>query len=200
MAGRAVAQAEKKGKRRRATFVFPDESGFSQRPSVRRTWAPRGQTPVLREAFNWKRFSAIGALACNAKGERGRLFLSLQPGNIRGLHIKAFLRSLRRHLKGRVILVWDGLPAHRSADVEGFLGQQRHWLEVHRFPAYAPELNPMEYVWGQLDNIELANFCPDNMEVLASQVRRGVRRIRRRPDLAKAFLKHSGLFPELLLY
>jgi len=154
----------------------------------------------LREVFNYKRFSAIGALACTPSGGQVRLFLSLQPGNISSAQVKAFLRSVRRHLKGPLMLVWDGLPAHRGKEVQQFLAHQSRWLEVHRFPSYAPELNPMEYVWGHLENTELANFSPDNMELLARQVRRGARRICRRPDLAKAFLKHSGLFPELLLY
>jgi len=164
---------------------------------VRRTWAPRGQTPVLRQAFNWKRLSGIGALACTPSGERVRLFLSLLPGNVASAQIQAFLRSLRRHLKGPVMLFWDGLAAHRSRHTQAFLARQRHWLEVHRFPAYAPELNPMEYVWAYLDNTDLANFSPDDLEVLAQQIRRASRRIRRQPDLSRAFLKRSGLFPEL---
>ena len=141
------------------TFVFPDETGFSQRPSVRRTWAPRGQTPLLREAFNWKRLSGIGALVCTPSGERVRLFLSFQEGNVASSDVQAFLRSLRCHLRGKVMLFWDGLPAHRSRYTEQFLFRQRHWLEVHRLPAYAPELNPMEYLWAHLDNTHLANFC-----------------------------------------
>jgi len=74
---------------------------------------------------------------------------------------------------------------------------QHHWLEVEWLPPYAPERNPVEYLWGHLDATHLANFVPDNLVALEAQVHRGVRHVRRRDDLAFAFLKHSGLYPEL---
>jgi hypothetical protein len=66
-----------------ATVIFIDETGFSRRPSLRRTWAPEGQTPVLQEHFNWQKLSAIGAVAWRPGEAATRLFLSPQPGSIR---------------------------------------------------------------------------------------------------------------------
>lgn len=192
--------AYKKGALKRgATLVFWDEAGFSQRPSVRRTWAPKGRTPVLRQPFNWKRLSAIGVVSyAPRRGRMGMLF-SLRPGNVGSDWVISIVRCLRRHIRGAVVLLWDGLPAHRSTPTVEFLRTQGSWLQVEPLPAYAPELNPVEPMWANLSARELANLCPETLGELEHHVRRGVRRIRRDSSLALAFLKHSGLFPELSL-
>lgn len=162
-----------------------------------RTWAPRGQTPILRLPFNWQRLSVTGALALAPNRSRVRTFLSLHPGNVDSSTTIAFLRSLRRHLRGPVLLVWDRLGAHISRPTREWIATQRHWLQVEWLPPYAPELNPVEYLWSYLDATHLANFVPDDLTQLEAQVRRGTRKVRRKDDLALAFLKHSGLYPEL---
>lgn len=162
-----------------------------------RTWAPRGQTPVLRLNFNWKRLAATGALAVAPDRSQVRTFLSFKPGSVDGASVVAFLRSLRRHLHAPVLLVWDRLPAHVKGSTQDWIATQRHWLEIEWLPPYAPELNPVEYLWGHLDATHLANFAPDDLGALEAQARRGLRQVRRREDLAFAFLKHSGLYPEL---
>ncbi len=162
-----------------------------------RTWAPRGQTPILRLNFNWKRLAAIGALAVAPDLSRVRTFLSFKPGSVDGPAVVAFLRSLRRHLRAPVLLVWDRLPAHVKHTTQDWIATQRHWLQIEWLPPYAPELNPVEYLWGHLEATDLANFAPDYVAEVEAQVRRGIRRVRRRDDLAFAFLKHSGLYPEL---
>ncbi len=174
-----------------------DESGFSQRPSIVRTWAPKGCTPVLRMPYNWKRLSASGALAVSPDLRRVRSFLSLKSGSVNSATVIAFLRAVRRLLREPVLLVWDRLKAHTSRHIQDWIARQRHWLRVEWLPAYAPELNPVEYIWSYLDKTDLANFAPDTLAQLEVQVRRGVRRMRRKDDLAFAFLKHSKLYPEL---
>ena len=128
-----------------------------------------------------------------------RSLFSLGPGNVASDWVTRGVRSLRRHVRGPVILLWDGLPAHRSGCTRRYLERQRAWLQVEPLPAYAPELNPVEAMWANLSARELANLCPETLAELAAHVHRGVRRIRRHPDLGYAFLKHSGLFPELSL-
>jgi len=174
--------------------VILDESGCSQKPPVRSTWGLRGQTPVLKYAFNWKRISIVGALALPADGDRIRVFLSTLRGSVNRETVLGFLRSLRRHLRGQVIVLWDGLPAHRSHRVASWVSSQRHWLAVERFPSYCPELNPLEYLWENLQAHELANYSPDRIDELEQAVCRGARRIRRKAHLPKSFLIHSGLF------
>ena len=194
MAAGTLARDKKGAEKRRATLVFLDESGFSQRPSIRRTWAPRGQTPVLRLPFNWKRLSAIGALSTTPGGRKVRLFLSLLGGNVTSEVVIRFLRNLRRHIRGKVVLLWDRLPAHRSKCTQQFIETQYHWLTVEFLPAYAPELNPVEWVWAYLSATDLANYSADSLDDLAHQVKRGARRLRRKHEQGKRFLKKSGLF------
>ena len=153
-------------------------------------------TPVLKLPFNWKRISTIGAIALSPDRRRVRTFLSWHPGSIRAEQIVSFLRSLRRHLPGKVLLVWDGLGAHHSRETKLHLAKQRHWLEVERLPAYAPELNPVEYLWSCL-KAGAANSCAEDLAAVAGEVRRRLRRVRE-TDLAWSFLKHSGLYPSLL--
>lgn len=105
-----------------------------------------------------------------------------------------YLKEWRRHLKGQVILVWDGLPAHQAKATALFLKSQKNWLQVERFPAYAPELNPPEYLWSALKGKDFANLYIAAIDDLDACIRKGKRRIRRRPDLLSSFLKESGLF------
>jgi hypothetical protein len=104
----------------------------------------------LTQPFNWKRLALIGALAINTQGKRIRLLLSIHADTVNSERVTAFLRGLRRHIPGRILLLWDGLPSHRSAHTAQFLADSRHWLRVERLSAYAPELNPVEYLWGHL--------------------------------------------------
>src|SRR5712691_1509207 len=142
----ALAAAKKNARRRRAWLVFEDESGVSQHPVVCRTWAPRGETPVLiHVGASWKRLSVAGALAFRWDGRRARFFFHTQPGTYTDVALLAFLRNLKRHFRRqRVMLIWDGLAAHKSRAMLAYLARQRTWLTVERLPAYAPELSPVE--------------------------------------------------------
>ena len=181
-------------KKNAATLIFMDESGFSEAAVFRRTWAPRGHTPVLHpRGRNLHWMSAIGALAYQRRTGRARLLLLFQRGAVRTAGVLRFLRHLRRHVRGQVVLIWDGLQAHRSAPVRAWIEQERHWLRVERLPAYAPELNPVEGLWAWLKGACLANVCGDELAPLVASVRNGARRIRRRNQLPLAFLAKAGL-------
>jgi transposase len=191
-----LAGAKKNAARRRATIVFLDESGFSERPAIRSTWAPRGHTPVLTHRLrSWRKLSAIGAVAYSTRpAGRARLLLATHPDVVRSAQVVQFLKHLRRHLRGPVVLLWDGLNAHRSAETLRYLDAQRCWLTAHRLPAYAPELNPVEGVWAWFKGTVAANFCPEGLAPIRRQIGRGRRRLHRRPDLLQSFLKKTGLF------
>jgi putative transposase len=120
--------------------------------------------------------------------------LAVHPGGIKGPHIVRFLNALRRHRRKRVILVWDGLPAHRSARVQQALQKHRSWLATVRLPAYAPELNPVEPLWDHLDDTALANTPIDDLSRLRRRVHAAVDHVRHRPALGRGFLKYTGLF------
>lgn len=146
-----MAGAKKNAKRAGQTIVFVDESGLSERPTRVRTWAPVGQTPVLQYSFNWKQLLVIAGVTY------WQFYFRFFSGAIRAPQIVEFLKVLRRHLPGKVLIVWDGLTAHRSRLVREYVEAQRGAMQLEVLPAYAPELNPTEYVWGHLKAHEIGN-------------------------------------------
>jgi transposase len=148
-------------------------------------------TPV---GGHWKRLSIAGALAFRWDGRRSRFFFQTRPGTYKDVGLIGFLRQLKRHFHGRrVLLIWDGLAAHRSARMRVYLARQRGWLTVERLPGYAPELNPVEQVWGNLKTRELANVCAPDLHALQAPLRAGCRRLRQHSTLSFSFLRHAGL-------
>ena len=167
--------------------MFIDESGLSERPHRVRTWAPRGQTPVLQYHFNWKVLSAAAGVSW------WNFYFRLYPGAIRAEQVIEFLRHLLRYLSGKLLVVWDGLPAHRARKVRAFVAAQHGRLTVEYLPAYAPELNPVEYLWGYWKHHQLPNFCPRDFAELSHHACRALRRMRRRPPLVRSFWLQAQL-------
>jgi len=143
---------------------------------------------VLQYHFNWNLLSAIAGVTW------WNFYFRLFPGTIGGLQVVQFLQHLLRQRPGKLLVIWDGLTAHRSRLVKDFVAEHRKRLEVERLPAYAPELNPVEYLWGHWKQHELPNFCPKNFGELSHDARCALRRMRRRPTLVAAFWKQAELF------
>lgn len=123
-------------------------------------------------------------------------YFRLYPGAVGELEVIDFLKALVRHIATPLLIVWDRLPAHRSGLVKEFLeGSQGH-IVTEYLPAYAPELNPVEYIWAHWKQHELANVCPKDYWELSEVARQALRRMRRRPRLVIAFWKQSSLWPE----
>ena len=193
MGEEALAAVEKSAQRQNALIVFEDESGVSLLPSVRATWAPRGHTPVLHHPFNWKRLSLAGALAYEPDGSTAHLFFQLRPGAYNDAPLIEFLTELHDDAQRAVLLIWDGLPSHRSHRMTEWIASQRHWLSVERLPGYAPDLNPIECVWGNLKSTELANLCSGTIDEVANVAEDGLDRIGSDAVLCFACLRHAGL-------
>ena len=189
-----MARSKKNARRRKAWIFFQDESGVSQRPSIRRTWAPKGETPILIHAFNWSKLSVCAALGYRWDGRRSRLFFQTREGSYNSETLIAFLKDLKRELGGRpAILVWDGLPAHKSRATKEYLLRERRWLTEERLPGYAPDLNPVETLWSNIKGQELANRCAENLQEVDTAIGDGMTRVRRCRKLPFSFLKHTGL-------
>ena len=189
----ALASPKKIARRQHALIIFEDESGVSLKPVVRATWAPRGQRPVLRHRFGWKRLSVAGALAFEADGSAAHLVFQLRPGAYNDVALIQFLSDLNQLEQRPVVLIWDGLPSHRSGRMREWLASQRSWLWVEQLPGYAPDLNPTEQVWGNLKANELANLCSDTITEVADIAEGGLDRIGSDSPLCFAFLSHAGL-------
>jgi transposase len=133
------------------------------------------------------------ALAFRWDGRRSDLMFQTRPGSYNDVALINFLNELKRQFRRRqLILIWDGLPSHKSRAMTAYLQTQRSWLTVERLPGYAPDLNPTELVWGNVKGRELANLCADDLGEVERAVRAGLRRVRRTPTLAFAFLRHAG--------
>lgn len=104
-----------------------------------------------------------------------------------------FLGHLLRHLPGMLLVAWGGLPVHRGRVVKEFIAAQHGRLAIEQLPAYAPQLNPVEYIWGYCKYHEVPNFCPRDFGELSYQARRALRRMRRRPPLARSFWHQEQL-------
>ena len=149
---------------------------------------------MLRHRFVWKRLSLVGALVYEPDGSDAHLVFQLRPGAYNGETLIEFLTDLHRLERGRtVLLLWDGLPAHRSRLMLEWVASQRAWLSVERLPGYAPELNPTEQLWGNLKSTELANLCADTIGEVAEVTEDGLHRIGSDTPLCLAFLRHAGL-------
>ena len=163
-------------------------------PLVRRTWAPVGQTPILRQRTrSHQKVSAAGVLTISPKRCRLGLYVALYPNaNIKSPVLVTFLRALRRHVRGPLILIWDRLNAHRARVTQAYLARCPQ-IRTVLLPAYAPELNPVEYVWGNFKGGPLANFAPEDADELAHVALRHVRVIARQQGLLRGFVRASGL-------
>lgn len=161
---------------------------------MRATWAPKGQTPVLRHRFSWKRLSMAAALAYGHDRSDARLIFQTRPGAYNDESLIEFLAVLHEELgDAKLTLIWDGLPSHRSRRMQAWIRTQRRWLVVERLPGYAPDLNPVEALWGNVKGTELANLCANTIDQAADAARTGIDRVRADRDLAFAFLRYCGL-------
>jgi transposase len=185
-----VARAKKKALREGRILVFIDESGLSQRPHRCRTWAPRGQTPILQYNFNWKSLSVAAGLTL------WNFYFRIYAGAIKKEQVVDFLEALVRHLPLPLLIVWDRLPAHRSRLGQDYIAGLQGWISTAYLPPYAPELNPVEYIWGYWKQHELPNVCPKDYWQLTEAARRSLRRMRRRPRLITAFWQQASLWSE----
>jgi transposase len=181
--------------RRQAHVAFLDESGFQLTPSVRRTFAPRGQTPVLECWGRRDRISAISCVTLSPLVGRPGLYFELLPVNktVHGEEVVAFLKELRRQLRGPVTVVWDRSKIHGRSKVV------RAWLAAHPevvvedLPAYAPTLNPDEWVWGWAKYGRLSNLAAWDAEELWGHVATALIDLKFQPRVLNAFLEEAGV-------
>lgn len=171
---------------------YEDESGISEKPVVRTTWAPQGRTPTIQSSGSWKSLTMAGLLLLTPKGNRPRIFFRLQPGSMDKYDFVDFLKDMKRELRGKkLLLIWDGLPAHKAAVVMQYVASQKHWLRVERYPSYAPELSPVEFLWSPMKTKDLAHIPPKGLKHLKRLVRRSFRRMRADTALLKSCLRKA---------
>jgi transposase len=188
---RIVQAAQRRG----AHLVFLDESGYMLTPTVRRTWAPRGSKPVLDCWDRRDRLSAISGLTMSPKARRLNLHFDILPdnANVHGEDVVDFLRQLKRQLGGPFTVLWDGSRVHsKSQVVRTFLAQHPE-IVAETLPAYAPELNPDELVWGWSKYGRLANLVVEDTDQLAEWVIDELIYLHDHPHMLASFLEKTKL-------
>lgn len=190
-----VAGTAKKGALLKLTFCFYDESGFSEKPPIRKTWGKVGKTPVIKSTGSWQSLAVTGIITTKATRQKPRAYFTIKNGTVRADDTLRTLQRLLKCVRGGIALFWDGLPSHRAKIVKAFLRKRKNrFLMIERFPAYAPELNPQEYIWSASKGKDMANFCPSKDNDLHSKTKKSLKRIQRTESVIQGALKKSGLF------
>lgn len=195
MERRSLAEDSKKGAKTNARIGFSDESAFSDRPMVRKTWAPRGKTPILKVPGGWITRSVISLITCSPKGTRPRRYFEMLRGSVNTSIFIGFLKNVKCHMGGRkLVLIIDNLRVHKARIVNEYIKTQKHWLTVEYLPPYAPELNPTEYVWSSRKRKDFGNATINGPQELDRRIKESGERARQSPELLRGFLKASTLF------
>ena len=190
---RARVAADKKGASESLNPIFfLDESGFMLQPVRRRTWAPVGQTPLQYAWDRHERLSVISIIGVSPLQHQLSLYFQIASENIDAEHTIWFLQKLHEHCARRVILVWDRWVVHRSAAAY-FDKSHPDWFKFEWLPPYSPELNPVEQCWNHTKYSDLANFIPDDLNHLHTEVYNSIEKQHHNQTLLRSFFKYAKL-------
>jgi transposase len=149
-----------------ATIYFLDEASVRSDYRTGTTWAPVGETPVVKATgarFSVNMISAIASV--------GQMRFAIVEGTLDAEKFIGFLRSLLHDTPGTVFLVVDGHPVHRSKAVKEFVASTEGRLELFQLPSYSPQLNPDEWVWKNIKHDRVGKRAvtgPDQLKQLAA--------------------------------
>jgi transposase len=179
---------KEKARRERRELVFVDESGFYLLPGVVKTYAPKGQTPILDEWQTRDHLSVMGGVT-----PQGRVYSLVRPKSLNGLHSIELLVHLGHLVGDRLLVIWDGSPIHRRAEVQEFVAEARGKIHLEPLPPYAPDLNPVEWLWKHLKKVELRNLACLNLKQLHRELHLALGRVRQRRALVRSFFEGAEL-------
>jgi transposase len=182
-------ELRKRARRERRVLVFEDESGFYLLPGVVRTYAPEGQTPVIREKQTRDHLSIMGGMT-----PEGKVYTLVRQESLNGRHSIEFLIHLLRVAGKRLLVIWDGSPIHRRRGIRDFVSGTGGKIWPEALPGYAPDLNPWdEGGWHHLKHVQMRNLVCRDLEELHEQFHLAVGRLRQSPHLIRSFFAQAGL-------
>ncbi len=169
-------------------MMFVDQSGFYLLPTVVRTYAPVGQTPILHEKLTRDHLSAMSGIT-----PEGKLLMLEQERAFKGEDVVRFLKHALRQIPGKLLIVWDGSSIHRSEAVKEFLkGGASERIGLEQLPGYAPELNPDEGIWKHLKYTEMKNLCCRSLAELRVELRKAKERLRHKKHVILGCIRQPG--------
>ena len=159
-------------------LIFLDESGFNTTPHIVTTWAPKGETPIFQHPFTWHKLSVISAVTT-----KGKLYFRIhKKASVSKSDIINFIRQILYQTSENIILYLDGLPQHKSKQVQSFI-ENHERLEGRRFPSYSPDLNPDEGVWSYIKTKMLPNLVIKKCTELDMKVKSALHKLQRKTNL-----------------
>ncbi len=165
-----------------------DQSGFYLLPTVVRTYAPVGQTPILHEHLSRDHLSVISGITLE-----GKLLMMEQERSFKSEDVVRYLRHLLRQISGKLLVIWDGSPIHRGGAVKDFLASgASSRLQLEQLPGYAPDLNPDEGIWKHLKYVELKNVCCESLSELKLELRKAKERLRHKKHVILSCIRQPG--------
>lgn len=183
-----LTRGAKKGALENATVVFVDEVRSSLKGVVGTTWAPAGQTPEVAHCCKWDKLSTVGGITCD-----GHVFEQTYTHSIRSQQVVSFLDYLVEHLPGKLLVIWDGAPIHRAKAVHEYLAsKQGKRVSLLSLPPYAPECNPIEWLWAWVKKSFFANLSAKSLAELSAAWQRALKIARAQPELVRSS-KHLPL-------
>ena len=191
MEKRKVAGHKKKAQQEQSTLGFQDEAGVCLLPAIGYSYAPCGQRPVIvADAKNRLKVSISAVITPQAE-----MYYEVRQGTFKGAAIVRFIKKMKKTIKKRLTLIWDGAKIHTCEQVKQYLQAQENdqrsiWLE--KLPAYCPELNPAEQVWQYLKNVLLKNEVSKTLVELKTKVVAAMETIKKDKELIKSFFRHPN--------
>ena len=183
-----MADAEKKARKDGLIIVFIDEAGFYLLPSRVRTYAPRGETPVLRGLLSYDHLSVMSGITTT-----GQLYTLTRSRALTSRDSVRFLKHMKRQVQQGLMVVWDGSPIHRREVTQFMATEEAKGISLEQLPGYAPDLNPDEGVWQHLKNVELRNVCCKNLDHLHRELNLAIMRLRNKPRIIRSFFEGASL-------
>jgi transposase len=183
-----VAFPEKGALKEGRTILFCDQSGFYLLAMVVRTYAPIGQTPILKENLTRDHLSAMSGITLD-----GKLYMMEHQRAFKGEDVVRFLKHLMGQIPGKLLIIWDGSPIHRGGAVKDFLASgAASRVQLEQLPGYAPDLNPDEGIWKHLKCVELRNLCCESLSELKVELRKAKERLRHKRDVILGCIRQPG--------
>jgi transposase len=179
---------KEKARREHRKLVFVDESGFYLLPGVVKTYAPEAETPVMDEWQTRDHLSVMGGVT-----PQGKVYSLVRPKSLNGLHSIEFLVHLGRLAGDRLLVIWDGSPIHRRVEVKDFVAEAGDAIHLEPLPAYAPDLNPVEWMWRHLKEVEMRNLACLDLDQLHLELHLALGRLRQKLRLIPSFFEGAGL-------
>ena len=171
-----------RAKRIGAEIFFADEAGIRSDFHSGKTWAPRGQTPIIKATGARFGFNMLSAVS-----PKGNMRFMVVDGRVASKQFCEFLRRLCVRATRPIFLILDGHPVHRSAKVKKVVESLKGKLQLFFLPPYSPELNPDEFVWNEVKNNGIGRMSVSGPDDMKRKVVDYLKSMQRFPELIRSF-------------